>query len=224
MQTGFHNNREKTEIEAKFVCPDGVGLDDLLAAIDTINFKYTRENPCSQTDVYLDTSDYTLLNSDAALRIRRRGENYVGAYKASERQQGAIFERREFEWTLSNDEKKLWNEEKKPAIPPVLIEKLHLQGQALRKVLVAETQRHTAIIIGNEGFKAELSLDEVAFRGHKGQKTYREIEIELLSGQFEQLKQFANSLQNQLKLQPAIDSKYKKGMILVGKYGVEPAI
>lgn len=224
MQTGFHNNREKTEIEAKFVCPDGVGLDDLLAAIDTVNFKYTRENPCSQTDVYLDTSDYTLLNSDAALRIRRRGENYVGAYKASEGQQGAIFERREFEWTLSNDEKKLWNEEKKPAIPPTLIEKLHLQGQTLRKVLVAETQRNTAIIIGNEGFKAELSLDEVAFRGHKGQKTYLEIEIELLSGQFEQLKQFANSLQNQLKLQPAIDSKYKKGMILVGKYGVEPAI
>ena len=80
----------------------------------------------------------------------------------------------------------------------------------MRKVLVVETQRNTAIIIGNDGFKAELSLDEVVFRGHKGQNTYREVEVELLSGQFEQLKQFTSSLQSQLKLQPAIDSKYKK--------------
>ena len=91
----------------------------------------------------------------------------------------------------------------------------------MRKAPVVETQCYTAIIIGRDGFKAELSLDEVIFRGHKGQNTYREVEVELLSGQFEQLKQFANSLQNQLKLQPAIDSKYKKGMILVGEYGAK---
>ena len=221
MQTNFHNNREKIEVEAKFICPEGFGLEDLLIAINITDFKYTRENPCFQTDIYLDTSDYTLLKSDAALRIRQRGESYVGAYKKSEKQQGSVFERREIEWTLSSDEVKLWTEEKKPTIPPTVIEKLHLQGQELRKVLVVETQRYTAIIIGNDGFKAELSLDEVIFRGHKGQKTYREIEVELLSGQFEQLKQFTSSLQNQLKLQPAIDSKYKQGMILVGKYGAK---
>ena len=221
MQTNFHNNREKTEIEAKFLCPEGLSLDNLLTAVKGINFNYTRQNPCFQTDIYLDTSDYTLLKSDAALRIRQRGESYMGAYKKSEKQQGSVFERREIEWTLSSDEVKLWTEEKKPTIPPIVIEKLHLQGQELRKVLVVETQRYTATIIGNDGFKAELSLDEVIFRGHKGQKTYREIEVELLSGQFEQLKQFTNSLQYLLKLQPAIDSKYKKGMILVGKYGTK---
>ena len=221
MQTNFHNNREKIEVEAKFICPEGFGLEDLLIAINITDFKYTRENPCFQTDIYLDTAAYTLLKSDAALRIRQRGESYMGAYKKSEKQQGSIFERREIEWTLSSDEVKLWTEEKKPTIPPTVIEKLHLQGQELRKVLVVETQRYTAIIIGNDGFKAELSLDEVIFRGHKGQKTYREVEVELLSGQFEQLKQFTSSLQNQLKLQPAIDSKYKQGMILVGKYGAK---
>mgnify|MGYP001577562690 CR=1 FL=1 len=221
MQTNFHNNREKTEVEAKFICPTGLGLNDFLVAISTMNLKYTKENPCFQTDVYLDTSNYTLLTSDAALRIRQRGESYVGAYKSCVKQLDTIFERKEFEWTLSNEETRRWTEEKKPTIPPIVIEKLHLQGQELRKVLVVETQRYTATIIGNDGFKAELSLDEVIFRGHKGQNTYREIEVELLSGQFEQLKQFASSLQNQLKLQPAIDSKYKKGMILVGKYGTK---
>ena len=221
MKTSFHNNREKIEVEAKFICPEGFGLEDLLIAINITDFKYTRENPCFQRDVYLDTSDYTLLKSDAALRIRQRGEDYVGAYKSCVKQRDTIFERKELEWTLSNDETKRWTEERKPTIPPAIIEKLHLQGQELRKVLVVETQRYTATIIGNDGFKAELSLDEVIFRGHKGQNTYREIEVELLSGQFEQLKQFVSSLQNQLKLQPAIDSKYKKGMILVGKYGTK---
>src|SRR3989338_7512018 len=214
MQTGFHNTREKIEVEAKFICPDELGLDDLLVAISTLNLKYTKEIPCFQRDVYLDTSDYTLLKSDAALRIRQRGESYVGAYKSCVKQRDAIFERKEFEWTLST-------EERKPTVPPMVIEKLHLQGQELRKVLVVETQRYTATIIGNDGFKAELSLEEVIFRGHKGQKTYREIEVELLSGQLEQLKQFTNSLQYLLKLQPAIDSKFKKGMILVGKYGTK---
>ncbi len=221
MQTGFHDNREKTEVEAKFICPAGLGLNDFLAAITTLNLKYTRENPCFQRDVYLDTADYALLKSNAALRIRQRGENYVGAYKLCVKQLDTIFERKELEWTLSNEETRHWTEEKKPTIPPIVIEKLHLLGQELRKVLVVETQRYTATIIGNDGFKAELSLDEIIFRGHKGQKTYREIEVELLSGQFEQLKQFTSSLQNQLKLQPAIDSKYKKGMILVGKYGTK---
>src|SRR3989339_1991143 len=221
MKTISHDNREKTEVEAKFICPDGLGLNDFLAAISTMNLKYTKEHPCFQRDVYLDTSDYTLLKSDTALRIRQRGENYVGAYKSCVKQLDTIFERKEFEWTLSNEETRLWAEEKKPTIPSMVLEKLHLQGQELRKVLVVETQRYTATVIGNDGFKAELSLDEVIFRGHKGQKTYREIEVELLNGQFEQLKQFTSSLQNQLKLQPAIDSKYKKGMILVGKYGAK---
>src|SRR3989304_1291867 len=175
MKTSFHNNKEKTEIEAKFICPDGLGLNDILAAISTMNLKYTRENPCFQRDVYLDTPHYTLLTSDAALRIRQRGESYVGAYKSCVKQRDTIFERKEFEWTLSNEETRRWTEEKKPTIPPAIIEKLNLQGQVLRKVLVVETQRYPAIIIGNFGFKAELSLDEVIFRGHKGQNTYREI-------------------------------------------------
>src|SRR3989304_8539907 len=186
MQTSFHNTREKTEVEAKVICPEGFGLEEVLIAINITDFKYTRENPCFQRDVYLDTSDYTLLTSDAALRIRQRGENYVGAYKSWVKQLETIFERREFEWTLSNEETRLWTEEKKPTVTPMVIEKLHLQGQELRKVLVVDTQRYTATIIGNDGFKAELSLDEVIFRGHKGQKTYREIEVELFSGQLEQ--------------------------------------
>ena len=221
MSINYNNSKEKLEIEAKFICPDGLAFDNLLVIVDAMGCQYIKEIPFLQTDVYFDTPGYTLLNSDAALRIRQRGENYIGTYKVSGKQHGTIFERREFEWVLSSNEIKLWNEERKPTIPPKILEKLNLQGQILRKVLVAETQRNTATLVGNDGFKAELSLDVVTFRGHKGQKTYREIEIELLNGQFEQLKQFANSLQNQLKLQLAVDSKYKMGMISVGKYGTK---
>lgn len=211
---------EKTEIEAKFICPEGLDLDALLSVVSTMDLQYSKELPCFQTDVYLDTSDYTLLKAGAALRIRQRGENYVGTYKSSEKQQESIFERREFDWTLSSEAIKLWTEEKKPIIPPTIIGKLNLQGQSLRKVLAIETHRHTAILSGNDGFKAELVLDEVTFRGHKGQKPYREIEVELLNGHLEHFKQITNSLQNHLKLHPSIDSKYKKGMISVGKYGI----
>lgn len=212
---------KKTEIEAKFVCPDGLGLDAILAVVYSLGFAGAGEPPCFQTDVYLDTPNYTLLNSDAAIRIRQRGENYVGTYKVSEKQKDAIFERTEFEWTLSRDEIKLWNEEKKPAIPPTITDALNFQGQTLRKVLAAETHRSAAIIRGDDGFTVELSLDEVTFRGHKGQKHYREIELELLQGRFEQFTAVIQSLQNRLKLQSAVDSKYKQGMILVGKYGVK---
>lgn len=209
---------KKTEIEAKFVCPDGLTLDTILETIQSMELQYARETPCFQTDTYLDTPEYTLLKSFTALRIRQRGENYVGACKSSGTQTGAIFERRECEWTLSGDEIKLWTEEKKPSIPPSILTKFNLHGQTVRKVLVIETQRSTAIIRGNEGLKIELSLDDVTFRGHKGKQFYREIEAELMDGPFEQFKDIANRLQNLLHLQTAIDSKYKQGMILVGKY------
>ncbi|MCF6156021.1 MAG: CYTH domain-containing protein [Candidatus Brocadia sp.] len=220
MNTDFHDKRDKSEIEAKFICPDGLGLDAFLNVVKILGFQYAKEKPCFQTDIYFDTPRYTLLNSDFGLRIRQRGKSYVGACKSSENQQGPIFERKEYEWTFSRDEINLWNEEEKLTIPPPIIDMLNLHGQALRKVLVVETLRHTATIEGNAGFKAELSLDEVTFRGHKGQKQYRECEVELRNGRVEQLKEVADDLQNQLKLQPAVDSKYKKGMMLVGKHGL----
>ncbi len=216
-----HNKRAKTEIEAKFICPDGLGFDTFIDVVNTLGVHCSEDALCFQADDYLDTQNYTLLNSDAALRIRKRGENYVGAYKLSQRRNEAIFERKEFEWILSDDEIKLWNEEKKPTIPREIMDILNLQGQTLRKVLTAETQRHTTIISGNDEFKAEVSFDEVIFRGHKGKKQYREIEVELLEGQFEQFKEVIQGVQNHLKLQPAVDSKYKQGMILVGKYGTK---
>ncbi len=211
--------KEKRELEAKFICPEGMCLDDVLAAVAAIGLHSTKENPCPQTDAYLDTPEYTLLKANSALRIRKRGDNYVGTYKASKKQMGTVFERSEFTWTLSADEIKLWTEEKKPAIPDDVLKSLPIQGQTLRLVLRVEVLRHTAIITGNGGFQAEVSLDEVTYRGHKGQKHYREIEVELLAGNFNQLKQATDGLQTHLKLQPALDSKYRQGMILVGKYG-----
>ena len=218
--TEFNEKDEKTEIEAKFVCPEGLDLETLLGRIHILGFHSYKEKPCFQTDVYFDTPQYAHLHSGTALRIRKRSETHVGAYKVSEKQQGAIFERREFEWRLSDDEIKVWNEEKRAVIPPTILHKLHLQGQTLRKVLAVETHRYAAILSSTDGFEAELSLDEVAFRGHKGQKYFREIEIELLHGLYGQLKQVTDGLQNQFKLQPAIDSKYRQGMMLVGKYGI----
>lgn len=221
MNADFYEKDGKTEIEAKLICPDGLDFDTLLGKVNSMGFQYRTAEPCFQTDDYFDTPQYTLLHSDAALRIRQRGENYIGAYKeASEKQQGMIFQRREFEWRLSDNEIKDWNEEKRAIIPPILMDKFSFQRQTLRKVLVVETHRHAAILRGNDGFEAELSLDEVVFRGHKGQKHFREIEIELLHGRLEQLKQVADELQSHFTLRPAIDSKYRQGMMYVGKHGI----
>lgn len=222
MEWDLHDKREKTEVEAKFICPDGFDWDVFPDVLNKLGFRYTTEKLCFQIDVYFDTPQYTLLNSGAALRIRQMDKSCVGAYKVSGKQQGAIFERREFEWRLSDEEIKLWHAGKKPTIPSTIIDELNLHEQPLRKVLVAETHRHTAVVSCNEQFKAEVSLDEVTFRGHKGLAQYREIEVELLNGRLEQLKQLADSLQNHLTLQPAVDSKYKKGMIMAGKYGIAP--
>lgn len=214
---------KKTEIEAKFLCADVLDFDALLGVVDILGFRYLKEEPRLQADIYLDTPQYTLLHSGSAFRIRQRGESYTGAYKVACKQNGAIFERKEFEWILSHDEIRLWNEEKKPTIPPAIMNELDLRGQTLRKVLVAETNRSAGIITSNDGFKVELSLDDVTFRGHRGQKKYREIEIELLDGQFEQFQALTQRLQNHFSLQPAADSKYTQGMMLVGKYGTSPA-
>ncbi|MDN3510485.1 MAG: CYTH domain-containing protein [Candidatus Jettenia sp.] len=209
---------EKAEIEAKFICPNSLDLNGLITVVNAFGFQYTRKIPYSQTDIYFDTPAYTLLKTNTALRIRQKGESYTGTYKISKKQHDAIFERSELEWSLSGNEIKLWHEGKKPIIPPKVIEKLNPSGEPLRKVLMVETYRHIITIHKDSEFKAELSLDKVTFHGHNKQEVYREIEVELLHGQFEHFKQAIDSLQNQLRLQPAIDSKYRKGLLLIGKH------
>ncbi|WKZ16102.1 MAG: CYTH domain-containing protein [Candidatus Jettenia caeni] len=209
---------EKAEIEAKFICPDCLDLNGLITVVNAFGFQYTRKTPYSQTDIYFDTPAYTLLKTNTALRIRQKGESYTGTCKISKKQHDVIFERSELEWSLSGNEIKLWHEEKKPIIPPKVIEKLNLSGETLKKVLRVETYRHIITIHKDGEFKAELSLDKVTFHSHNEQKVYREIEVELLHGQFEHFKQAIDSLQNQLQLQPAIDSKYRKGLLLIGKH------
>lgn len=212
---------KKTEIEAKFVCPDGLVLQEVLGVVDAMGFQYAKREPGLHTDSYIDTIDYKFLKSNVALRIRQTGEVYAGTCKASVRQQGTICERKEFEWVLSSGEVKLWKEEEKPTIPSAVIDELCIQGQPVRKVLVVEVQRDRAVIHDKERLIFEVSVDTVIFRGHKGRFPYREIEAELLFGEFESFRRAVNDLQNHLKLQPAIDSKYKKGMMLVGKYGLK---
>jgi inorganic triphosphatase YgiF len=212
--------KEKTEIEAKFICPEGLALQAMLNALRQHGFHPLRTDTCIQTDVYFDTEDYKLLKSNTAVRIRQRGENYVGTCKVSLNQQGAVYERKELDWQLSEGEIKLWNEEKKPAIPSAVTDDLNIKTQSLRRVLVADIRREAAIIRDNENLQFELSLDSVIFRGHKGRFPYCEIEAELVSGNVSHFRQVIDNLQNCFKLQPAIDSKYKKGMMLAGKHGV----
>lgn len=215
------NSIKKTEIEAKFICPNGFSLDNdnIPIIANTLGLQYTKQIPYVQTDTYLDTPDYILLRSKSVLRIRQKGEDYIGTYKASNRAQGAVLERTEIEWILSNDEKRLWSEEQKPTIPLTVMDMLNFHGKALKKILALETYR-CAAVVRNKEFKAEVSLDEVTFHSHRDQPPYREIEVELLQGPFEQFKQFIDHIQNHFKLKPAIDSKYRKGLLLVGKQDI----
>ncbi len=42
MNNDLHDSNEKTEIEAKFVCPDELGWDALLGAVIALGFQYTK--------------------------------------------------------------------------------------------------------------------------------------------------------------------------------------
>jgi len=169
---------------------------------------------------YLDTAEGVLRHGHAALRLRRSGRRWLQCFKA-ERASGADLLGR-YEWELAVRGGRL----RIGAFPlddiraATGIDLGSLEDQ-LRPIFTTTFER-AAIEQVVPGARIELALDRGTISGGAGEEPLREIEFELLEGEFLPLLEHVRALVPALDLALEVHSKAERGYRLVAGERVHP--
>jgi inorganic triphosphatase YgiF len=205
------------EIEAKFIVPDEVTLQELLEMRELGGFRL-QPGPTKQVnDSYRDTADGAIYRGGYACRIRRKGGQRIAALKGLGGAAGAVHQRAEHEVVLdAADAPPDW-----PSSPARELALGLSQGQPLAELFSLSQQRHKRMVYAADRLVAELSLDEVEM--HVGDETRGtpsttlrtsfELEVELLpDGRPDDLALMVADLQDRWRLSPQPLSKFEQGL------------
>lgn len=205
------------EIEVKYSIPteetaDKIWQDKLFSGMEERN---SREELYIDAR-YFDTSNCTLAKNQIAYRVRKEGDRWVAALKCNGRNEGALHTRNEINVPVRNGE------------PDISVFAESEMGEELEEILgeerlecVLETKfsrRRFRIDTGDGIF--ELSIDKGDIVTDYGIAPILEVELELFSGETDELVELGEKLRSKFDLSIQENSKYARGieMIKRGKY------
>ncbi|MGB4609165.1 MAG: CYTH domain-containing protein [Saccharofermentanales bacterium] len=187
---------------------------------------------------YFDTADQLLRQRKGFLRIRRSNERFYLTLKLPNHNNGlqdpGVFERQEWEFEL-NDEEQHWDiktginptwflnrmlteKDNKEASDPDLVQILRvLEGRPLYEVCLADYTR-TSYAYSYRSSRFELCFDEGYLGTAEYVKQFSEIELELLTGNREDLFYLKNDFLAQLPVISATKSKYDQAIEIADLY------
>lgn len=202
------------EIELKYRIPTSEVADEIWR--DKLFFHMeeegSREEMCFDAKYY-DTEDMALWKNDMAYRVRKEGCSWVAALKWKGHTEGALHVREELSVPVTDD---------KPDIEVFHGSEIgaHLKEVVGEKPLqcLMETRYHRKRfrIDTGEGLY-ELSLDDGWILTTGGQDRILEVELELFSGETEELKKLGNEICEKYRLEKEERSKYSRGLDMIEK-------
>ena len=201
------------EIEAKLQAPHHLALHQLPAALDAEGFYVTDPGLVYSTDHYLDTADLHLRAAGWALRLRDLGTRQLVTLKALRPVQDGIARREEFEEPAPEGIGTDW------VFPCSTLGgrlKEMVGGVELRRLFVVEQTRNIYTAIGPENFHIEVSSDAITWQGEGVEDKAFQVELELKQGDEEKLRALYLRLKEALGWQGAPESKYERGLRVVG--------
>ncbi|QRM20552.1 CHAD domain-containing protein [Dechloromonas sp. TW-R-39-2] len=167
-------------------------------------------------NTYYDTPELALHAKRIAMRFRKKGEQWLLTVKSAEPASGGLAVRSEWE---------------KPALPGVF-DFSHVDEPSLRDFL--ETARPQMAAVFTTDFRRqiwhvpfghsliELALDRGTIESQGRKSRICEIELELLSGDIDDIFKLTRKLQDKLELSPAIASKAERGYKLFNDEPLKP--
>lgn len=167
-------------------------------------------------NTYYDTPELALHAKRIAMRFRKKGEQWLLTVKSAEPASGGLAVRSEWE---------------KPALPGVF-DFSHVDEPSLRDFL--ETARPQMAAVFTTDFRRqiwhvpfghsliELALDRGTIESQGRKSRICEIELELLSGDIDDIFKLTRKLQDKLELSPAIASKAERGYNLFNDEPLKP--
>lgn len=200
------------EIELKYKIPAGVIAEDIWK--DKIFSDM--EEAGSREEIYLDaryfdTDDCDLAKNEIAYRIRREGERIVAALKWKGHSEGALHVREEINVPVMSDEADIsvFNESEIGRELTNII-----GGKQVKCFLETKFNRRRFRIDTGTGI-FELSVDTGRIVTDYGEEPISEVEIELFSGEKEELLELGERLQNKYQLETEEISKYARGIEII---------
>lgn len=200
------------EIELKFNIhsdrvADAIWEDELFASMEEAD---SREEMCLDARYY-DTADYALSKSYIAYRVRKEGERWVAALKWRGTNVGALHKREELCVPVYDNK------------PDVSIFAQSDMGDELMRITggrelecIFKTQVHRKMFRIDTGTSIfEISIDSGRILTPYGQEPINEVEIELYSGETDELLEIGKMLTDRYELTIAENSKYARGINLI---------
>ncbi|GGC12010.1 hypothetical protein GCM10011352_43090 [Marinobacterium zhoushanense] len=175
------------------------------------------------TNIYYDTSAQDLRRARVALRIRRDGERYIQTLKSAGNGQAGLSVRNEWEW--ERPEPSLDTDLLREHLPPALCDDSLLAS--LQPAFETDFERHLWWLGGEseEGaWQVEVALDRGEIRAGERRMPLCELELELKSGQSDQLFHLALEIARQLPVQVCDASKAQRGYELAGAAASLPSV
>jgi len=205
------------EIELKYSVSSGkiaerIWKDEELKLIEEKNSRDMNEF----RGTYYDTEDHLLFKNDIAFRFRKEGKKLVASLKWSGTNDGALHQREELNMNLGEGEI--------PKCPNPDVFKESSEGTDLLKLLDGKPLKHMMEVnVLRKSFRVdtgdslvEISLDDGEIVTKEGNEPVCEMEIELFSGNQEDLVKLGERLRERYCLEPEKDSKFARGLKLLG--------
>ncbi len=200
------------EIELKYRVPthevaDSIWKDKLFFHMEEEN---SREEMCFLAK-YFDTTDCDLAKNDMAYRVRKEGCRWVAALKWKGHSEGALHTREEINVPVNED---------RP--DPGVFRESEIGTELLRIIgdkplySMLETRFHRRRFRMDTGTGIfELSVDEGWIVTPYGEEPISEVELELFSGETEELEELGKRMCEAYELEKEEQSKYARGIKII---------
>jgi inorganic triphosphatase YgiF len=205
------------EVELKYNVPSKEVMDAIFN--DAYLFGIEEESPREKIffkAAYFDTKDHVLSKNDIAFRVRLEGEKLVASLKWRGKVEGALHSREEINVPVDNPQCYLMP-------TTTLFEQSEIGKEVIR--LVADEPLVALLEMGflRRRFRVdtgesivEISLDSGEIMTDRGNLPISELELELFSGNQEDLMILGERLSAEYQLSPSGESKYLRGLRELG--------
>ncbi len=203
------------EIELKYTIPDQETLEKIWndPFLKDMEEKGSREVE-DYFGVYYDTEEYRLLDHDIVFRVRREAGKYVGTLKWNGHNKGALHKREELNVRISE-------EDIQGGVNPEIFQESDvgqkvlqlLEGKTLVDIMNVNVLRKSFRVDTGKSL-LELCLDRGEIITAQGTQSILELEIELYSGEQEDLEEIGKKLQGRYHLESENRSKFARGLAM----------
>ncbi|MBT3269664.1 CYTH domain-containing protein [Candidatus Poribacteria bacterium] len=218
------------EVEAKFQVASEELFDGIRSAGTVAGYPMESSETVPQRDTYFDTDDATLLRAGWSLRLREKAGAVLVTFKGPFIDEHA---RTEFEEAITDEQAEALRAGKLSDVdtPAVVAALRHVESGHVHAVLCVDNVREAWYIDapcgdgeGSDGRLGQVKLcfDRVAYTTGTDADAVSarefELEIELQDGDEALLRKMAQSLAAEYDLSPQSQSKYQRGIELLGVF------